>query len=321
MNTHKAFGMFGIVLLCALALVGAVAAIPVNITRVEIDDHAISSDQNNRLDVLRDSKVAFDVTLEATDDVDDVEVQVFVSGFEHNTELTLSDNVGPFDMDANVTYRKSLQITFPDLVQEDNYKVRVVVTDRDGKEVIQNYNIKMDVQRHDLQVVDAIFTPSRHVQAGQAMLTTVRVYNYGEKNEDNVKVTASVPALGISAASYIDQVKYDQAKETEELYLKVPKCAKPGVYDMSILVQYNDGFSKTGVDGQMEVIEDPACTQKETAVVQVQPPVANNTVEAVPKTSGVRKALEVILLCLVALLVIIGLIIGFTKMGASEQPE
>lgn len=322
MNMHKAFGMFGIVLLCALALVGAVAAIPVNITRVEIDDHAILPDQSNRLDVLRDNKVDFEVQLEASEDTDDVEVTIFVSGFEHNTELRLSDSVGPFDMDANVTYRKTLQITFPDLVQEDNYKVRVVVTDRDGQEIFENYNIKMDVSRHDLQVVDAIFTPSRHVQAGQAMLSTIRVENFGEKDEDDVKVTIAVPALGISASDYIDSIDNDDTKETEELYLRVPKCAKPGMYDMTISVQYNDGFTKTGVEGQIEVIEDPACNkEKETVAVQLPPPVVNNTVEAVPKTSGVRKALEVILLCLVALLVIIGLIIGFTKMGANEQPE
>jgi hypothetical protein len=322
MNMHKSFGMFGIVLLCALALVGAVAAIPVNVTRVEIDDHAILPDQSNRLDVLRDNKVDFEVQLEASEDVEDVEVQIFVSGFEHNKDLRLSDSVGPFDMDANVTYRKTLQITFPDLVQEDNYKVRVVVTDRDGQEIFENYNIKMDVSRHDLQVVDAIFTPSRHVQAGQAMLSTIRVENFGEKDEDDVKVTVAVPALGISASDYIDSIDSDDTKETEELYLRVPKCAKPGMYDMTISVQYNDGFTKTGVEGQIEVIEDPACNkEKETVAVQLPPPVVNNTVEAVPKTSGVRKALEVILLCLVALLVIIGLIIGFTKMGANEQPE
>jgi hypothetical protein len=323
MNTHKTFGIFGIVLLCALALVGAVAAIPVDITRVEIDDHAINADQNNRLDVLRDSKVDFEVVLEASEDVDDVEVQVFVSGFEHNKELRLSDSVGPFDMDKGVTYRKNLQITFPDMVDEDNYKVRVVVTDRNGQEVFENYNIKMDVARHDLQVVDAIFTPSRHVQAGQAMLTTVRVFNYGEQDEEDAKVTVSVPELSISASDYIDSIESDEDQETEEMYIRVPKCAKPGVYAMNIQVAYNDGFSKTSVEGQMEVTEDPACNQeKETVTVQLPPPVANNTVDAVPKTSGVRKALEVILLCLVALLVIIGLIIGFTKMGAnSEQPQ
>ena len=310
--------MIGLVLLCSMALVGAVSAIPVNVTRVEIDDQRILPDQSNRLDVLRDNKVDFEVTLESSDDMNDVELQVFVSGFEHNSEVSLSDRVGPFDMDANVTYRKNLHITFPDLVQEDNYKVRVVVTDRDGKEVIQNYNVKMDMERHVLKIVDALFTPSRRVQAGQALLSVVRVKNFGEKDEKNVKVTATVPDLGISASGYIDSIKSEQQKETEELYLKIPKCTAPGTYDMTLQVAYNDGFSHTGAQGQIEVLENPACVQKNETVV-VPPPQVNNTVDAVPRTSNIRTALEVILLVLVALLVVIGLIIGFTKMGVAAE--
>ncbi len=322
MNTHKTFGVFGIVLLCALALVGAAAAIPVDITRVEIDDQPIQPDQTNRLDILRDNDVEFEVLLEATEDIDDVEVQVFVSGFEHNKDLRLSDHIGPFDMDAGITYRKKLQITFPDLVEEDDYKVRVVVTDRNGEQVFENYNIKMDVQRHDLKIVDTMFTPSRHVQAGQALLTVVRVYNYGEKDEEDIKVTVAVPELGLSVSDYIDEIESEESRETEELYLRIPKCAKPGMYEMTIDVKYNDGFDRTGAKGQIEVLEDPSCREPETAVVQLPPPQVNNTVEAVPRISTVRKALEIILLCLVALLVIIGLIIGFTKMGAGdEQPQ
>jgi hypothetical protein len=312
--------MFGIVLLCALALVGAVAAIPVDITRVEIDDHALQPGQTNRLDVLRDNRVEFEVTLEATADTDDVEVTVFVSGFDHNSELRLSDSVGPFDMDANVTYRKTLFITFPDLTEEDDYKVRVIVTDRDGDEVIENYNIKIDVPRHEIKIVDAIFTPSRHVQAGQALLTIVRLENFGEKDEEDIKVTVSVPALGISATDYLDEVEYGDEEETEELYLRLPKCAEPGVYDMVIQAQYNDGFDRTAVEGQIEVLENPECNKQEDVVEVQMPPAqpANDTVDAVPRTTKVRKALEVILLVLVALLVIVGLIIGFSRMGSEE---
>ncbi len=93
---------------------------------------------------------------------------------------------------------------------------------------------------------------------------------------------------------------------------------------MTIDVKYNDGFDRTGVKGIIEVLEDSECNKaKETVEVQLPPAQpANDTVDAVPRTSGVRKALEIILLCLVALLVIIGLIIGFSKMGASdEQPQ
>lgn len=317
MNTHKLFGMIGLMLLCSLALVGAAAAIPVNITRVEIDDHKIDPDQTNRLDVLRDNRVEFEVTLEASEDVDDVEVEVFVSGFEHNNDLRLSDHVGPFDMDANVTYRKNLQITFPDLVEEDDYKVRVVVTDRNGQEVVRNYNIKIDVPRHELKIVDAMFSPSRSVQAGQALLTIVRVENFGEQDEDDVKVVASIPALGVSATDYIEEIEAEDEEETEELYLKLPKCAEPGKYDMVITVTYNDGFDRTGVEGKIEVLENPACGEDKVEV-QLPPAPSTEPVQPVAKSSKVRTALEVILLVLVALLVLIGLIIGFSRMGKEE---
>ncbi len=318
MNTHKLFGMIGIVLLCTLALVGAVAAIPVDITRVEIDDHQIDADQTNRLDVVRGEKVEFEVTLEASEDVDDVEVEVFVSGYEHNQNQRLADSLGPFDMDANVTYRKTMSITFPDLVDEDDYKVRVIVTDRNGQEVIENYNVKLDVERHELKIVDALFTPSRHVQAGQALLSIVRVENFGEQDEQDVKVTVAIPALGVSATDYIDEIESEDEEETEELYLKLPKCAEADVYDMVIQVQYNDGFTKTAVEGQVEVLENPACATPDEVVVEMPPAQSNNTVDAVPRTGAVRKALEIILLVLVALLVVIGLIIGFSRMGAAE---
>jgi len=314
MNAQK---LFGLVLLCAMLAVGSVAAIPVDIARVEIDDHKLDPNQTSRLDIVRGEKVDFEVTLEASQDLDDVEVEVFVSGFEHNNEMRLSDSIGPFDMDSGVTYRKTLNIMFPDLVDEDDYKVRVIVTNRNGDEVIENYNVKLDVERHELKVADVIFTPSRHVQAGQALLTIVRVENFGESDEEDVKVTAAIPELGISATDYIDEIEYDEEEETEELYLKLPKCAEPGMYDMLVQVSYNDDFTKTGVEGQIEVLENPACAKDIVEVKTETPPAPQ--VEAVPNKSGkIRTALEVILLVLVALLVMIGLVIGFTRMGSAE---
>jgi len=317
MNMQKLFGVIVLMLLCGLALVGAVAAIPVSITRVEIDDHKLESDQTNRLDIVRGEKVEFEVTLDASADVDDAEVEVFVSGFEHNQDLRLADHIGPFDMDAGVTYRKTLSITFPDLVEEDDYKVRVIVTDRNGREVIENYNVKLDVERHELKIVDAIFTPSKHIQAGQALLSVVRIENFGEKDEEDVKVTFSVPELSLSATDYIDEIEAGEEEETEELYLKLPKCAEPGKYDAAITVQYNDGFDRVAAQGQIEVLENPACAEDKVEVVNEQPP-KDEMVDAVPKTSKIRKALEIILLVLVALLVLIGLVIGFSRMGSEE---
>lgn len=324
MNTKKLFGCILMVLLCSLAISSAAAAIPVTINRVEIDDQEIRPDHTNRLDIVRGETVDFEITLEASQDVDDVELMVMVSGFEHNEEKPLVDKTGPFDLDKNIRYRKNLKIAFPKLVEEDNYKVRVILTDRNGVEEIKNYNVRIDVPRHDLQIVDAIFTPSRRVQAGQALLSVVRVENFGEKDEQDVKITASIPALGVSVSDYIDEIESEEEEETEEMYLKIPQCAKPGVYDLNIAAQYNDGADKTEIRGSIEVLENPSCNEQkagEKAEVQLPPAQEQKqeeTVEAVPRAKSIRTALEITLLALVGLLVLVGLVIGFTKMGKEE---
>ena len=64
------------------------------------------------------------------------------------------------------------------------------------------------------------------------MLATVRVENKGQKDEDDVKVTVSIPALGLSATDYIDEVEEDEEEETEELFIRMPKCAEAGQYEL-----------------------------------------------------------------------------------------
>jgi uncharacterized membrane protein len=221
-------------------------------------------------------------------------------------------------MDANVTYRKTLWVSFSDLVDEDDYKLRIVVSDRDGDEVFANFPIKIDVERHDLKIVDALFTPSS-VQAGQALLGVIRVENFGEQDEEDVKVMVSIPALGVGAADYIEEIDSDDEEETEELFIKVPKCAEAGAYDAQIVVEYNNGFSRIAAQKKVNVLEDPACKPVQDVTVEMPPPASNDTVQAVPRGSDkIRSALEIILLVLVALLVVIGLIIGFSKMGSQE---
>jgi len=161
--------------------------------------------------------------------------------------------------------------------------------------------------------------------AGTALLASVRVENKGEKDEDDVRVKVSIPSLGVSATEYIEQIDGEDEEETEEMYLRLPKCAKPGVYDVEVDVEYNEGRDSVHGKQQINVYEDPACNkvEKETATVVVAPPVqpTENTAVAQPedKTSKVRSALEITLVVLVAVLVVIGLIMGLSRLGRDEE--
>ena len=251
-----------IALLFTIALVGMVSALPVTITDVEIDDTDVRPGDTVRLDVVRGETFDIEVRAESSVDLDDVEWQVFVTGFEYNRVQPLYDAVGPIDMDANVSYKKTLHITLPDEVDEDDYKLRLVISDRNGDEVVVNFNLKIDVDRHKLRLEDFNTQPSGAVRAGSGLIATARYENLGEKDEDDVKVTISIPDLGVSASEYIDEIESDEEEESEEMFLRLPKCAEPGIYEVHIIAEYQDGHELLVNKAHIQVDENPACVKE-----------------------------------------------------------
>lgn len=310
--------LIGVLLVLSSVFVAAQDhVVPVAITQAEIDGTEIEPFGFNQLDIERDSEFTLKLELESWEDAKDVEISAEITGYEFNDVKEIRDRIGPFDFDANVTYVKKLQLSLPDDVDLDDYQLRVYLSDRNGWTMSYNYALRVNTERHELKIEDVILNPGYSVQAGQALLTTVRLENKGQKDQKDVKVTASIPALGISATEYVEEIEKNDEEETEELFLRLPKCAEPGVYEMTVDVWFNDLHKKVSDSGKVTVLENPACAPEPEAVVIVQP--ANMTEQPVQQqtsTGGVRAALEVILLVLVALLVIVGLIIGFSRMRA-----
>jgi uncharacterized membrane protein len=147
-----------------------------------------------------------------------------------------------FDVEEDVTYVKRLYLNLPDRVDEDKYKLRLLLTDRDGDELIENYNLKIDVPRHHVKVRDVVFSPENQVTAGRALLTSVLVKNYGEKDEDSLKVMVSVPELGVSASDYIDELEADESILSEEIFMRIPESAAAGEYAVKVSVEYDEGY-------------------------------------------------------------------------------
>ncbi len=309
-----------IALMFAITLMGLVSALPLTVTDVEIDDTDVRPGDTVRLDVVRGDSFDIEIRAESPVDLDEVEWHAFITGYEYNKVQALHDAVGPFDMDANVSYKKTLKITLPEEVDEDDYKLRLVFSDRNGDEVVQNYNLKIDVERHKLRLEDFITSPSGSVKAGSGLIAVARYENLGEKDEDNVKVTISIPDLGISGSEYIDEIETDEQEETEEVFLRLPKCADPGVYEVHIIAEYQDGHELLVNKAHLQVEENPACVvEPAVEVVVAEETEPADVVEAAPvESSKVRTALEVVLLVLVGLLVIVGLVIGFTRLGKND---
>ncbi len=309
--------MFSVLFVLSALAVFGLEQLPVAIEQAEIDSTDIFTSGNNQLNVERGEEFTLRLELFSKESIKDVEFRAFVSGYEFNDVKPINDRIGPFDFDANVTYVKKMKLSLPDDVDVDDYQLRVVLSDRNSREKIYNYALQVDTKRHDLNIKDVSLSPGSALKAGQALLVTVRLENQGQKDENNIKVVVALPSLGVLGSEYVDKIKSDKEEETEEVFLKLPKCAEPGVYDITVDAIFNKGHDKVSKAGRITVLENEAC-KPEPAPVVVQQPVQNLSVVADSGVGKIRGALEVVLLVLVALLVVVGLVIGFTRMRSEE---
>ena len=247
-----------------LTVIGSALALPVTLDEVEVDDTILSENAVNRLSLERGQEYEVRVRFTPSSDLDNAEVRVFISGYEFSDVEDIEDKTPVFDAQANVTYVKKLSITVPDDVDRDDYKLRVVISDRFGDERVANYNLMFDVPRNALKIDDVIFNPANAVRAGSALLTTVRVENKGEKQQNDVKVTVSIPGVGASGSSYIDEIDDgDEEEQTEEIFIRIPKCAKAGNYEVNIDVEFSQRNRKVSEKRTITVLEDETCSEND----------------------------------------------------------
>lgn len=262
MNTFKL--IIATLLFAVFATAASAQQIPISVDEVEFDDTTLNLFGTNQLSVERGESYEVRVRVTPFSDVKNAEIRVSISGYEFNDVDDIEDHTDLFDMDANVTYVRKLQIRIPDDVDKDDYKLRLVFSDRNNQALVTEYNLQIDVPRNAVSIDDVIFSPSGAVRAGSALLAKVRVENKGERDQDDVRVTVSIPGLGISGTQYIEEIdNNDEEEETEEVFLRVPKCAKPGTYDVIVETEFQNRHRKVSTTKQITVLEDDTCNQDE----------------------------------------------------------
>lgn len=230
---------------------------------VEFDDITLSASQDNRLSIERGDEYEIRVRFTPYEDITSAQVRAEIDGYEFSDVDDISAKTQPDDYKANVTYNEDIKLRIPDDLDKDDYKLRVTIGDKYSNVLVLEYNLKIDVPRHALSINDVVLNPSTSVRAGSALLATVRVENKGEKTESDVRVTVEVPGLGISATDYIEKIDNDdEEEETEEIFLRVPRCAKAGVYDVNVNVEYQKLRYKISKQKSITVLEDETCTEE-----------------------------------------------------------
>ncbi len=249
-----------IFLVSLIAVCGMASALDIkdNI-EVKVNGDIVSETSSNEVyDFEKGEDLEVKVRLTANVDLDDVQIEANIRGYDHND--LMEDITDVFDMKKDTTYTKKLTIPLRIRMDQDSYKLRITISDRDGETTTKTYELEVDTKRHQLAIKDVILSPENEVKAGRALLAAVRLKNYGERNEDGIKVKVSIPELGVSATDYVDELDreedsvdrnnpnydddIDDQTTTEELYLRIPSDAKTGEYTLRVEVTYDDGDEK-----------------------------------------------------------------------------
>ncbi|NOZ81368.1 MAG: hypothetical protein GXP63_06885 [DPANN group archaeon] len=253
---------------------------------VKIDGTVVTDVDSSTPIVLareKDSKIEIRIELKSGEDLNDLDLEAVMRGYDHNDRI--EDYVGAFDVDANVTYVKKMELKLPIRMDKDVYRLRIRADDRAGATFQRDYLVKIESDNHKLWLKDVIFNPESYVKAGRALLTTARIENIGQSDEDGLKVTASIPALGISASDYIDTLDEGDTITSEELYMRVPVCAEPGDYEVNIAVAYHDGDDTEKVTKTITVVEGDVCPSKIAPGDGSSEPATEKTIISIGATS------------------------------------
>jgi len=190
-------------------------------------------------------------------------------------------------MKAGVTYVKRLTIPLRQRAEQDRYKLRIQVEDRDSQTIEQTYELQLENKRKDVQIKDVVFSPENRIRAGRTLITLVRLQNYGLVDEEGVRIRVSIPELGGSAVAndFIDELEKDGDDDdqltSEEMFIVIPRDAESGVYTVNVEVFYDEGDKRTSKTFPIEIVS----AEESTTPIQT-----TQTIIAIgPETQDVAK--------------------------------
>jgi len=266
MKGVKAFSIIALLIITLIAMTGVATAVPVSVEEIKLDGNVYVS--GDTLHVERGEKLDISVKIEGTGNASNVEIRAFIAGYEYSDHEETSDSTHIFDIENGITYVKKFDIQLPSKLDQDSYKLRLFVADRDGTANEFTYNLKVGTKRHALEIKDVVFSPENKVRQGGVLLSTVRVKNAGERDEDGLRIKVAIPELDVSASDYIDEIEAEETKTSEELLLRIPKCAAAKDYKIVTSIEYDESYETIVEESTIRVQDSGIC---ETASTTTSP--------------------------------------------------
>ena len=258
------------------------ASIPLDITKVEVNDFELGT--NGDLGVDRGEEIEVEVFVYALDDIEDARLEVSIDGYQYDRyerDLISESKVFDLENDSNKKYTFNLEV--PVRMDKDEFDLRVKLTAKkgDGIELLFPIDVAGLDEEDAVVIKDFSVSPSHIVEAGRAVTFKVNVKNYGDKELDDVSVKVSIPELGISDDEFMNELKEEETETFEELLLRIPSCAEAGTYTVEAVVEYDEYESSTETMNLI-VTESGLCTAGSSDSIS-----AGRTVITVPESQEV----------------------------------
>ncbi len=148
----------------------------------------------------------------------------------------------------------SFVFELPEDMDADEYLLNIELEDENGnKDYYDAISLDVVSQRNSVEIYDVNFPNGLEVSAGQPFLANVGVKNIGQEDEEDVRVTLTIPELGLYqrtqyfdlyTEAYVDSNEADDEDEYKvykDLFVTVPATTVSGVYDVIVEVSFDDG--------------------------------------------------------------------------------
>ncbi len=240
MKKWKNFTVFMFFLVSVLVSTGFASGLSqADFSNVKLEANDVELDENIPRSVRVTDEMEVLIVFDSNVNLSDLQVEAVLRGYDHDD--VIEDISDVFEVKAGNRYDAKLVLNLPQRVEQGRYDLKIRFDDRVGVTYAINYPLDIGADRHAVAIKDVIFDPDEKQKANRAILTKVRIKNYGEKDEDGVKVKVSVPELGLSASDYIDEIESGDSVTSSELYMRIPKEAETGNYEVVVSVEYDDG--------------------------------------------------------------------------------
>lgn len=230
----------------------------------EVEANGVELSDSSVIQVMNGETLEVVMKFTAQENFDDARIMAFIEGYEHST-LVESTNI--FGVIEGKTYVKTITLNLPaDMNNQEDYKLRIVGANDLSGITYKDYTLYVDTQRHRVDVLDLVMTPSSGVEPGQNVIANVRMKNRGQKSQESVKVNVAIPELGVQESSYVSNLNTDEAVTSDDMLLFVPENAQAGQYNVEVTLSYDDGYTNSTEVFTLNVLSAEVVAEKNLLV-------------------------------------------------------